>query len=328
MRITNNSGVSLPLAVWLAHDEYDYVQGVERYISVTTLMKPLRQIILPSRIPAAEVEIDVLDLIQQSHGHALHDSIEKAWKKGYRRALKLLGHPESVIEQIAINPTDEERRASNSMIPVYIEQRAMREIDGYTIGGKFDMVTDGIVNDNKSTSVWAWINGTRDDEHRLQMSLYRWIDAGQPLRKITEDFGQVNYIFTDFSKAQARTNPKYPKRVETKNIALMSLQDTENWIRRRIAEIEAHKNKPEADLPECTDEELWRSAPQFKYFADPAKANTPGARSTRNFDDLNEARKFQAEKGGVGIIKTIPGEVKRCGYCAAFDVCTQKDRYL
>jgi hypothetical protein len=328
VRITNTSGISLPLAVWLAHDEYDYIQGVENYISVTTLMKPLRQIILPSRIPTQEVELDVQDMIATSMGHALHDSIEKAWKRGYKRALKLLGHPEELIERVAINPTDEERRASNHMIPVYIEQRSMREIDGYTIGGKFDMVTEGIVNDNKSTSVWAWINGTRDDEHRLQMSLYRWLDAGQPVRKITEDFGQINYIFTDWSKAQARTNPKYPKRVETKNIALMSLQDTENWIRRRIAEIETNKHLHETQLPECTDEELWRSAPQFKYYADAAKANTPGARSTKNFDSLNEARKFMAEKGGVGTIKTIPGEVKRCGYCQAFDICSQKDKYL
>jgi hypothetical protein len=328
VRITNNSGVSLPLAVWLAHDEYDYVQGVKNYISVTTLMKPLRQIILPSRIPYEAREADVIDFLSRRIGHALHDSVERAWIKGAGRSLKLLGYPENVIERVAINPTDEERRASNSMIPVYLEQRALREIDGFTIGGKFDMVTEGIVNDFKSTSVWGWIKGTRDDDHRLQMSLYRWIDAGQGLRKITEDIGRVNYIFTDWSKRDARTNPNYPKRVEHKDIVLMSLQDTENWIRRRIADIVANQHKAETELPECTDEELWRSAPSYRYFSDPEKAKDPNARSSKNFDNLADARKHLAEKGGKGVIVTQLGEVKACGYCQAFDACTQKDRYL
>jgi hypothetical protein len=165
VKVTNELGISLPLAVWLLTDDYDYVTGVENYYSVTTLQKPLRQILLPGRIPYEEQRSDVADYIARKLGHAIHDSMERSWTTDqYKRSLKLLGHPDSVIEQIAVNPTDEERRASNSMIPVYLEQRMFRKItvDGktYTIGGKYDMVADGIIQDTKSTSAWAYTVGS------------------------------------------------------------------------------------------------------------------------------------------------------------------------
>jgi hypothetical protein len=329
MRVTNNSGISLPLAVWLLHDEYDYVRDVENYISVTTLMKPLRQIVLPHRIPAEQQEADVEEFIARKLGHAIHDSIEKAWTIGHRRSMELLGYPKDIIDRIAINPTDDEIRLSNEIIAVYLEQRELREHKGFTIGGKYDMIADGIVHDNKSTSVWGWIKGDKDAGYRLQMSLYRWLDAGRPMQRITEDFGRINFIFTDWSKAQMNTVAGYPaKRVEHKDIPLLSLQETQNWVENKLALIQQHWNTPENQLPECTDEELWRSPPSYRYFSDPAKATQPGARSTKNFDNLNEARKFQASKGGIGTIVTQLGEAKACGFCPAFDACTQKDRYL
>jgi hypothetical protein len=330
MKVGNQLGISLPLAVWLLHDEYDYVDK-PNYISVTGLMKSLRQIILPSRIPPSEVQSDVSEFIARKLGHAIHDSIEQAWLRGYRRSMKLLGYPDDVIERIAVNPTDEERQASNEMIPVYLEQRMFREItiDGVThlIGGKFDMVADGIVNDAKSCSAWSWAKGTNDTKHSEQMSLYRWLDAAQPLRKIDQDFGTINYIFTDWSKAMLKS-PNYPqKRVESKNIPLKSLAETEAWVIAKLRQVAKYKDAPESELPECTDEELWRSDPVFKYYSDPAKALDPTARATKNFDSLSEANKFLAEKG-KGIVITKLGEPKACGYCAAFDACTQKDKYL
>jgi hypothetical protein len=331
MQITNEGDISLPLAVWLLSDDYDFIEGIDNYISVTTLMKPVRQIVLPRRIPQEQQTTDVADYISRKLGHAIHDSIEKAWTNPnqYQRALRMMGYPDELIGRVAINPTLEEVRASNSLIPVYLEQRAMRQFEGFTIGGKFDMVTEGIVNDTKSTSAWSWVMGTRDDQYRLQMSLYRWIDHTQEHRKIFEDFGKVNFVFTDWQKGEAKRNPNYPqKRVCTKTIPLMSLQETEAWIKLKLGLINQNWHTQEHQLPHCTSEELWMSAPKYKYFADASKANQPGARSTKNFDDLVEARKFQASKGGVGTIVTVPGEAKACGYCAAFDGCTQKDLYL
>jgi hypothetical protein len=322
--ITNNSDISLALAVWLLHDEYDYV-SMPNYISATALMKPLRHIVLAPRVDASTQPADVADFIARALGHSLHDSVEKAWNRGYTRSLKLLGYPDSLIERIQINPTDEQVRGSNSIIPVYLEQRMFREYAGFTIGGKFDMVTEGMIQDAKSTSAFTWLYGGKDDDYRLQMSLYRWLDAAQPLPKITEDVGRINFIFTDWQKSAARSNPKYPQqRVEHKEIVLSSLEETEEWVRRKLALIVKHRNTPEHLLPECTDDELWRSDPVYKYYADPSKT---AGRSTRNFDTAGEASAFKAEKG-KGVVITVPGEPKRCSYCEAFSVCTQKDRYF
>lgn len=325
-KITNTEGISLPLAAWLVYDDYDYNVDPD-YISVTALMRPLRQIIIPPRI-ATRTPPDVADFIASSLGHAIHNSIEKAWTSDQLpKILHLLGYPEDIAERIKVNPTPEEMRARNDIIPVYVEQRAAREIDGYKIGGKFDLVADGIVQDNKSTSAWTSVFGGRDDEHRLQMSMYRWIDAGQPVRRITEDYCIVNYIFTDWSKMMSRTAKDYPQsRVATKQLPLLSLDETENYIRNKLALINQHKNTPEDQLPECTDEELWLAPPKFQYFSDPVKM-MGGGRASKNFDTLHEANAHLAEKG-KGIVKTIASTPKRCGYCPAFDGCTQKDRYL
>ena len=76
--ITNRSDISLALAVWLLHDEYDYVKGVEKYISATSVMKPIRHLILPGRMDPTDNIVDVEDYIARTLGHALHDSVEKA----------------------------------------------------------------------------------------------------------------------------------------------------------------------------------------------------------------------------------------------------------
>ena len=324
MKITNNYNISLSLAVWLLHDEYDYVNE-PNYISVTTLMKPLRHIILPRRIPRELVETDVSDFIARALGHSLHDSIEKAWVKGYKRILALLGYPETVIDRVRINPTPEELVATPNAIPIYLEQRAKKTVTvngkTWTVGGKFDMVAEGIVHDNKSTSAYTWVYGGRDEEHQQQGSLYRWLNPD----KITEDFIRINYIFTDWQKSQAKQNPNYPqKRVESKDIVLLSEAEVQRWVEWKLQLVMKYWDAPERDIPNCTDEELWMSDPKFKYYADPAKTS---GRSTKNFDSLLEANAFKAEKGNKGIIITVPGEPKRCDYCDAFPICTQKDKY-
>lgn len=322
--ITNTSDISLALAVWLLYDEYDH-QDIPNYISATSLMKPLRHIVLGPRVDREAEPVDVADLIARALGKALHDSVEKAWLKGYARSLKLLGHPADVIQRVWINPTDDEVRANNDMIPIYMEQRMFREFRGATIGGKFDMVTDGIIQDAKSTSAYTWLYGGKDEDYQLQMSLYRWLDAAQPLPKITEDYGRINFIFTDWQKMSAKSNPKYPqKRVEYKEIPLLSLKDTELWVQTKLALIQKHRNTPEPQIPECSDDDLWLSDPVFKYYGDPTKTS---GRSTKNFDTAAEANAFRAEKA-KGIVITVPGEPKRCGYCEAFSICTQKDRYF
>lgn len=334
--ITNNSNIPLALAVWLVHDEYDYINE-PNYISATKLMKPTKQVIMASRVPPEAMEQDVEDYISRALGHAIHDSMEKAWKVGYRTNLKKLGYPDKVIDRVIINPTDAQLDALPDAIPVYLEQRMFRRHRGYIIGGKFDAITEGIINDTKSTSAWAAAFGSKDDSYQEQGSIYRWLDAEgftdvscEPeyrfRPRVTEDFMRVNWVFTDWQKAQAKQNQAYPqRRVAQKEINLLSVEEGEAFINRKLDALSRFKDAPEGEIPECTREELWMSDPKYKFYKDPAKANQPGARSTKNFDCPAEASRFQQEKhGGQGVIVTIESEPKACGYCAAFDICEQR----
>ena len=319
MQLSNVTGISLPLALWLANDSYDFIPG-DKSISATSLMKPVRQIVLGSRIEAASrVAPDVADFVASRLGHSIHDGIEQTWKFAYKKCLAKLGYPQHIIERIRINPKPEEM--TDETLPVWVEQRAQREIKGYVISGKFDLVLGGVLQDFKSTSVYSWIMGNKDEDYQLQGSIYRWLHRD----KITEDHINIQFIFTDWSSMQARQQPdKYPQqRVKEHRVDLLSISETDNWIMRKLDSIEKAHTLKEADMPPCTDKELWRSEPAFKYYGDPAKT---AGRSTRNFKTLNEANAFCAEKG-KGVVLTIPGKVKACLYCAAFDSCTQKDSY-
>ncbi|MBL1322191.1 MAG: hypothetical protein COA63_014200 [Methylophaga sp.] len=322
MTITNNTGISLAMAVWLAHDEYS--SGAEKHsgkdvISVTSLMKSPRQIILTRRIPTSdkEAELDVTDLIASRFGTAMHDSIENAWTGGYVKAMRRLGYPEKVINSIKINPESVEE----GDIPIYLEQRSFKEIDGVTISGKYDQIVHGQLNDTKTMSVWGYINGTKDEDFKIQGSIYRWLNQD----KVTSDTLMIQMIFTDWSKADSKQNPKYPsERIVEYPIQLMSIQETETWMRTRIRTIRANAKLDEPDILYCTDKELWRSDPKYKYFSDAAKAKVLGARSSKNFDNLADANAWSATKG-KGVVVTFPGVVRACAYCGAYEICSQKD---
>jgi len=323
MKITNRANISLPIAVWLVTDDYDY-NPEERYISVTSLMRPVRQTVLARRIPSEEREMDIADLLASSMGTALHDSIEQAWRKNGARALKALGYPPKVYENLRINPTPEELKENPSIVPCYIEQRVTKEIDGYKIGGKFDMILDGRLFDHKTTSVWAYLLGSKDEDYALQMGMYRWLNPD----KVLDDHGHINFIFTDWQRAASLQNPNYPKlKTVEYPVLLLSIPQVEQYIRAKLRELTRCWDLPEDQLPRCTDKELWRSESKFKYYSDPAKANQPGAKATKNFPTLSEAN-AHLSAAGKGIVKIIPGEVKACGYCPAFDNCKQKDEYF
>jgi hypothetical protein len=271
--------------------------------------------------------MDLQDLLARKLGNAIHDSIEGSWLRGHARALKLLGYDEETVSRVMINPTDEalaKVRASGEVpIPVYLEQRAIKQFEGWNIGGKFDMCADGIVQDHKSTGVYTWIKGGRDEDHILQGSLYKWLHPD----KITADYMEINYIFTDWSKAMANSTPNYPDtRLKTKRLPLMSTDEVEHWVSTRLALFLRYRDLPEEQIPDCTPEELWQSESKFKYYSDAAKAKLPGARSTKNFDSKSEAHAFMASKGGVGVVKEVPGEPKRCGYCDGAPGCKQRER--
>lgn len=317
-RFANVSEVPLALAVFLASDYYDYSSDPNE-ISATTLLKPLRQVILPARIPAGEGLVDLTAMLKNRMGAAIHDGIEKAWITNHVRAMKALGYPQRVIDRVRVNPKPEE--LTPDIIPVYMEQRLKRPLGKWIITGKFDFVGEGRVQDFKSTSVWVYKNQVNSEKYELQGSIYRWLDP----KLITENELDIHYIFTDWKAGMQRSDPAYPPRPLMKQtFNLKSLAETEAFIRRKLALIEQYWDAPEEDIPACDDEELWRSEPVFKYYKNPAKTT----RSTKNFDTVHDARLRLIEDGNVGFIKEVPGQVTACKYCPSFAVCSQKDALI
>jgi hypothetical protein len=317
MQYSNVTGLSLPIAVWLAADDYDFHPGTEKAISVTSLLKSPRQILLRERLTEEDQDTpDISDRIAARLGHSIHDSIEKAWRTDFKSSMKLLGYPDHVIDRVVINP----QIVTEGMIPVYLEQRESRIHRGYRISGKFDMLLDGEIHDFKSTSAYTYVYGSNEEKYRLQGSFYRWLNP----EKVTADHMYIQFVFTDWQRAQAKQSNTYPQqRILSHRIDLMSLAETEEWLDRKLDQLEQVAHLPEPQLPYCSDEELWRGETKWKYFSDPNKTD---GRATKNFTNKAEADAFAASKG-KGIVIEYPGLVKACAYCDAFNICSQKDLY-
>lgn len=334
MKVTNNFDVPLAMAVWLVTDDYDYIND-PKYISATTLMKPVREIVLSRRVDKSELEMDISDLISRSFGTCVHDSIEKAWQTNYIKALRFLGYDDETISRVIINPTKEQLAKMENPIPIYIEQRATRKIMGYTIGGKFDMVAEGILHDNKTTSAWTWVYDDKADDYTNQGSIYRWLNPD----KIDEDIIRINYVFTDWKKSDAGKEigggdggPAgiYPdNRIKYSEYPLWSVKQTEDWIHTKLTLIHKYMDADESEIPECSEKELWWQPASYAYYANPEKMGRATKRFTGATAQADVLAFHKGPKGKPeGIIVTTPGVAKRCEYCSAYTACKQKDKYI
>lgn len=329
---TNQNNVSLPLAVFLMHDNYDYDHRPNA-ISATGLLKPLREIVLRRQNPQAQKTVEVSDLIASTMGNALHTACEASWtdSKNVAAALKLAGAADSAVNNIKINP----EIVKEGDIPIYVEQRCEKEIDGFIISGKYDLVMDGTVHDYKSTSTWAYVNQSNRDDYIKQGSIYKWLNPD----KITNNTVQIHYLFTDWSIAESRKFKKenynkenYPTlKVATKSYPLWSLEETESWIKNRLASISNALDLPQESLPECTDEDLWvrKNTEKYKYYANADK--TDRATKVFGYDKYEfpeaEAHTHLATKG-TGLVKHFPAMAVRCRYCSVQPICSQSASML
>jgi hypothetical protein len=321
-RYANTSGVPLSLAVFLASDYYDYNDDPHT-ISVTTLLKPTRQIVLAKRLPPDNGPVDLAAQMSNRLGAAMHDGIERAWQTNYVNAMLSLGIPQRVVDLVRINPTDAELLTNPDIIPVYMEQRMQKKIGKWTVTGKFDFIGEGRVQDFKSASVWSYMNQVNAWKQIMQGSLYRWLDP----KKITQDQMDIIHVFMDWRASQVASEPNYPKqRFATQTLNLIPYNDTDAWVKAKLADIDRCMNLPEVDLEECDEDALWRSKTTYKYYAN----GVAGAKkSSKNFTDLTDANNYKYhEKGGKGDIVTVHGQVKGCNYCGAYPICSQKDRLI
>lgn len=312
VEMINQYGVELPLALWVMHDDYDY-QSDPDYYSATTLLRPVQQTALLKLNADKMRSLDIISLVKAQIGSSIHAHNEAAWKdpKTLRKVIKLLGMREDFVDRLVINP----KLVKDTQIPVYIEVRTIRDIKGKKVGGKFDLVLDGEVNDTKSTGTFSYGKADKQEDYVLQGSIYRWLNP----EIITKDTVAINFIFTDWNEYKATTsNGVYPSSpLLTERYALLSLEETEQFILDKIARIE--KAVQTKKMPECTDKELWADPPVWKYYK---KAGA--ARATKNYDNKAEAMKRKAKEGGI-VVET-PSKAKACNYCSSMPFCQQAVR--
>lgn len=315
---TNQTNLPTPIAVWLAHDTYD---KAEAGLSATSLMKPTRQIILTKRVPEGQGIVDVASLVKSRMGTAIHDAIERAWiSPKLPETLASLGVVEKVIKRVVVNPVL--RLFNKPTYPIYMELRETKEVLGTKISGKYDFIEDGHLFDFKSTGTFSYTSGSKDNDYVMQGSIYRWLNPDI----ITDEFMSICFIFTDWSKVRYLSDPRNypPAQILAQKYKLLPVEQVQVFVENKVKEINFYSDKPESELPLCTDKELWRKPDVYKYYKNPQKT----AKSTANFETLGEANQRYLDDGAVGIVKLVKGGVSACTYCSAFTMCTQKDKLI
>lgn len=301
-KMTNRDNLALPIAVWSLMDTYEYDER-PNVISVTTLLKPVRQIVLGKKYKDCMKELDASDLVASSMGTALHDSVENAWNKKDKviKILDSLGYANSEALYDA----------------VILERRSEKEINGHIISGQFDIAYNGFICDIKSTSVYSYIFGSKEEDYKLQMSIYKWLNKDI----ITKDVGYIEYIFTDWSAVKAKQDSQYPqKRIISHKIELLNLEDTQTYIEDKLNLVDHYMALEDKDLIECSKEELWQKDEKWKVYNPNISGTVNMKRATRVFDNESDANKFV--KSGGKVVK-FEGGAKRCNYCNYINICEQ-----
>lgn len=324
---TNNYELPLSLAAWLLDDGYDHAAVAQpNTFSVTEIIKPVRQVVLGRRanlIPTEDqTSPDIISLFNSRVGQSVHSSIENAWlSKRLPELLSKVGISKHVGRSIQVNPTDEEVAADPDAFKLYMEQRRTVKInDKYSLTGQYDFNFDGQLEDFKFTKTYAFTTGINDEYYIKQGSCYRFIFPEQILENTT----RISFLFGDWMASRTGTAGYPSVAIDSKMYPLMSQFETQKFITDKFKDIDKYMDAPEAEIPECNSDDLWKDKDVYKYYKNPKST----ARSTKNFPSVSEANLRLSQDGGVGIVKTVLGKVKACKYCKAFPICTQKDRLL
>lgn len=224
MKITNNQNLPSPF-LRMAEEEYEYKP--KRY-SVTTLLKPVREILLKRRYND-ELEQDVSDMVFSIYGKLVHALFEK-YSEG-------------------------ENEFAEEKLSYTLE-------NGYTVSGVIDLydMCKAEVVDYKTASVWKAVYEDYGDWEK-QGLMYAWLlrKNGLPCEKV------VFYaILKDWSKTKAKTDANYPKLPIVKvEFDIGGLDEIDGYIRAKIDEIIYYEDKPDDELTLCSLEDRWNDGDKY-----------------------------------------------------------------
>lgn len=279
-RITNKFNLPLPLVKAVENDKYH--PGRSDYTTSQLSGTPARQLVLKRR-HWADITEDVADRIYSLSGQSKHVVLERAAE--FCDELQFLA-----------------------------EERFYVTREGKTIGGQIDLYDKNTKTlwDWKETSVYVAYNDLKPE----------WIAQGNINKLLLEENGyEVKTIsnialYRDWKKSQVGTKKDYPEhQVALFPIPIWTREETEKFIRERIRAFEGARK----ELPDCSEEERWKSA---DVYALQKKGNK---RATKLFDTEQEAithMEIFDIKGHEVLFR--PGVNKRCqSYCVVSEFCEQ-----
>lgn len=224
MKITNRANLPMPF-VRMAEDKYEIKP--KRY-SVTTLLKPVREILL-NRRHNAELEQDCSDMIWLLFGKAVH----------------------AILEQYSVGASE------------FAEERLTVTLEnGYTISGIIDLydIDKAEVVDYKTASAWKVIYKDYED-WRKQGLMYAWL-----LRKNDLPCDAVIFyaILKDWNRTKAKVDSSYPQSPVVKvEFNIKVLNEIDEFIRKKIDKIIYYEDKTDSELPLCSQEERWNDGDTY-----------------------------------------------------------------
>jgi hypothetical protein len=286
MKLTNQYGIPQTFVNVLERPTYSKGKA---HMSATQLLNSPKIVALTRKFDD-QLEQDVSDMVWSIVGSAMHNFLEH-------------GKDENHV----------------------VEQRIHTEFDGWHITGAVDLQeveSDGIhVKDYKFTSVWAAMNEKPDWE--AQLNIYAWLI--EKAKKVPVKSVTIVAMLRDWSRRD-REKEGYPKApIMEIPTTLWSMEKREAYISERISLHSACEFaiETEADLPDCTPEEMWEKPTTY---AIKKKGNV---RAFKVYETLEHAQEAIEKMEKVYEIEVRPGERTRCAnFCPVSQYCQQYRDYL
>ena len=177
----------------------------------------------------------------------------------------------------------------------------------------YDLESETIV-DWKTASVWKIQFNDFSDWYKQGM-VYAWL-----MKKSGLNVKRCKFIalLKDHSKSKARLDAGYPQSpvyVYQFDVTEKALKEIEDFINKKVWEIELAEKLPDYKLIPCTEEERWATADKWAVMKNGRKT------ALKLCDSEAEAEEYKATKGG-DTIEFRQGESKKCAdYCNVCQWC-------
>lgn len=220
MKITNK--LNLPSAfVNLAQKEAEYKPTPNQY-SATTLLKPIRQIIL-SRRYNDEIVVDVADMLDALEGQAIHYILEQ--------------HDDTGWAETKIKHTLDNGVTISAIIDLYDAER-------------YEVI------DYKNCKVYKVMSDDFDDWHKQGgISAYLLRKKGYYCNK-----AKFIALLKDWSKGNLKYKKNYPKdKIEIVGFVYneSSINAIEYWLYTKTNELKEAEKLADDELPLCSEKDRW-----------------------------------------------------------------------